>query len=503
MLRPANHQIFGQPAAARFFFEEEGAGGGGVAVASPETSGGGEALADFSATDPDTTKAPSPMERVEGEKLPDFSALGKKPALVEPEGGKAPAKEGKPAGEAPGSGARPPEKTPEGKKPAEKPPEGKKAAAPAKPAEKPAAAKPAEPKAVEKGAKAEAAPKILSDAEIDAMQPKPGVPTSVIKDFGAMRSVVKEHAAIARTALAERETLAKELETLKASSGKLPDEIDKELNGLRQFHMLFNAQNDPQFQREFDGKIQAAEENVFSLLAKHGLDQKVIDQIKNVAGKNAGDIEKWPHWSALLKRFTNPLDQQTVINALQGRRDAITAKHGKLDQLIKDRSGYMKTMADSDAAEKKKWSDELGKEAMRIGTDFEPAIEKDIPDGASEEVKKAIELHNAGVKTVAESFKQNVLAAYNRDPKATAKLAFDGVRADHLQSRVKEMEATIESKETRIAELEAQIAKIKHSGRMGHESAPTGETGSSKTTVEEGKVGGDGATALRNFFDKR
>lgn len=507
-MRITDHQAFGEPAAARFFLTEDdgsgsGGGGGGTGVAEggdPDGgSGSGDALADFSAESIEASPA-KPQERVEGEKLPDFGALGrKKTPDATPDPAKAPKAGEKPAGGQPAKPAAPSKPAAKPAKPAEKPPAGEK------PPEKPAAAAPAKPAEPKAGEKPPEAAKIPTDAEIDALQPKPGAPTKIVEDFKAMRNSMKTLAQTARAAAAEKEALAKEVATLKETSGKLPEDVSKELEGLRKFHLLFNAQNDPVFQTEYEGKIKASEEGVYSLLKTYGLKDDVIKGIQDAAAAAGGNIEAWPHWEKLLNSFTNPIDRQQAINALQARRDAIGAKTAKLDQLSKDREGYMKSLGEKDSAEKKQWAKNMETHALQVSADAEFAMEKDIPEGASDDVKAAIEAHNAEVKKVAEGFKENVLGAYTRDPKKTAEIAFKAVKADVLEKQLEAQETKLTAANERIKALEAQIQKIKSAGRVAHVESPGGSetTPRAKTTVEEGKIGGDGSAAIANFFSKK
>jgi len=491
-MRLLDHHSFGLPAAVRFFTEDDGGGGG-------TGSGDAGALDSFEAP-PDTTdmERGRQQERVEGEKAPDFSSLGRpKTPKKDEEGGEAPSGTEKPAGEAPAKPAAPKKEAPKAGEPAKKEPEAKK------PEEKKPEAKPKAPEKPKPGEQKSEPAKIPTDAEIDALQPRADAPKQVVENFKQMRTSMKTLAQTAREAQAEKDALAKEVETLKATAGKLPPEIEQKLKAADNFQLLFDAQNHPEFKKEYDGKIEASTEAVYKMLEQNGLKPDIIKQIKDIAAANGGDVEKWPHWASLLNKFTDPLAKQEAINAITNRRNAIKAKIDKINTLATDRSAYVKELEKKDHDEKQAWAKELEKHALTIGTGFEPAIEKDVPDGATPEIKATIDAHNAKVGEVAKQFQTNVLAAYNRDPKSIAEMSFAAVKADHYEKQLEETKADLEKTKARLAEAEDKLAKVKNAGRLGHVESPSPGGAKKTATTEEGKIGGDGSQALKNFFANR
>jgi len=491
-MRLLDHHSFGLSAAVRFFTEDDGGGGG-------TGSGDAGALDSFEAP-PDTTdmERGRQQERVEGEKPPDFSSLGRsKTPKKDEEGGEAPSGTEKPASEAPAKPAAPKKEASKAGEPAKKEPEAKK------PEEKKPEAKPkGEQKPAEKPAEKKA-PEFPTDEEIDKLQPKPGMSRETITHIGQMRTKLKEVSAAGREAAARAEAATKELAVLKETAGKLPPEIEQKLKAADNFQLLFDAQNHPEFKKEYDGKIEASTEAVYKMLEQNGLKPDIIKQIKDIAAANGGDVEKWPHWASLLNKFTDPLAKQEAINAITNRRNAIKAKIDKINTLATDRSAYVKELEKKDHDEKQAWAKELEKHALTIGTGFEPAIEKDVPDGATPEIKATIDAHNAKVGEVAKQFQINVLAAYNRDPKSIAEMSFAAVKADHYEKQLEETKADLEKTKARLAEAEDKLAKVKNAGRLGHVESPSPGGAKKTATTEEGKIGGDGSQALKNFFANR
>lgn len=447
----------------------------------------GAALDSFVSVDKPDLQSPG-NERVKGEIPPDFSKLGKsEPSEPEEapettESTSEPKKETRARGEAPESKEKASTKAEDKPKAESKKPEAKKDES--------------------KDQKTE--PELPdSDEDLDKIQPKPGAAPHVVKSIGDLKAGIKKSREVARQYKAQVEELENEIKSLKASVGKMTPELEQEVNGLRNFHTLFKAQDDPVFKKNFNEPIIQKEDGIYALLSKHGLKPEVLDEIKKTAAANGGDLETWAKWPALIEAFKNPLDKQTVLNALQDRRNAVAARNGQLEKLQKDRDGFYKDLSAKDQAEKDKWASDVAKAAEKDVTGEEWAMEKTVPAEATAEAKKLAEEHNARVTEYGKEWQKNVVAMHSRDPQTIAKLAFAAVRASHFQKENEKLAAAQEKAEDRIADLEAQLSKIKGVSRMARVETAAPETTKSKSTVEDGKIGGDGTKAFDSFFGGR
>lgn len=489
-----------------------------------EEDNGGNATTGSGKGDQDSTlvdfEASGAQERVEGEKPPDFGSLGKpktKPAGAAdtPGGSQAPAKEEKPQGGAPAKPAAP------AKGAADLAKVAKTAAAPAKPAEttekppakpgekaaepaKPAAAKPAAAKPVEKPAEAAAElPKVPeNDDDIDALKPKPGVPSHVVKSFDEMRSRLKQERATARTALAELEKVRTETAALKESTGKLPDDVAKELEGLRKLSLLTQLENSPQFQKEFDGKLAETDGKVFDFLQRHGLAPKVIEEIKAAAKKAGGDIEAWPRLGELVDAFKNPVDKAEFLGTLKTRRDIIGARSARLAELGESREKFFEAFGKQEEQAQGEFAKGIEQATIPLAATNEWILSKEIPANATKEQREALEAENETVKQRVDSFGNYVRGIWSRDPKQAAEVSLKAVEADMLREQVESLTGERDKASTRVKELEAQLAKVRSAGRMAHLDTPN-DGGRKAAPVETIGIGGDGHTALQGFFQRK
>lgn len=509
--RPPHH-LFGLPAGARFFFEEPTDTNSGAGI-------GGEAdLSLFEPVPGDDGKppegAPAP-ERVEGEKLPDFGSLGKKPAAKPVEPAK-PAGDGKP----PAATEKPPTAKPDAKPaPAKEPPKApdatKKAAEPAKPAAKATPPAKAGPKPGEKAAAKEEVKTDLpelpeNDEDLDALQPKAGAPGHVIKSFNDIKALAKKERDAARAYRAELETVRTEAESLKQSVGKVPPEVEEELTGLRNLSLVLQAENDPNFKKEWDAKITTADETAYGWLTERGLPQATLDKIKAAGGVHKAAPLINQIYKMLAEgpkgrpELADPIAAQKLVGLVQSREAVENERATKIKDLTASREKFNEAVAQRDEQARTEFSKAIEQKSIQLAADNDWILEEDVPANATKEAKEAIEARNAIVKGRANAFGDNVRASYSRDPEKVAEIAFNAVKAEYLTEKLAEVETARDKATARVASLEAQLQKIKSAGRIAHVETPATVTKEApKTTVEEGKIGGDGATALSNFFAKR
>ncbi len=496
-------QVFGLSAGARFYSEgDNGGGDGGAGEPAPSDTPG--SLSEFEPPD-GLPVAPSgaPMERVDGEVPPDFGSLGKKPATKEPaepaKGSDTPPKEEKPAGEPAESKPTPP------KQPVKPAAEPKKTLEPVKTPEKqpdPAKAEVKETPEAKAGEKKEGEePKIPSDEEIEALQPKPGAPTNVIKDFKEMRGKMKEVATVARTVQEENKALRAENETLKQSSGKVPKETEEELEGLRNFNLLFRAEQDPRIKEQFDKPIKQAEDTILTFLREQGMPEPQIEKLKAAAEAAGGDMEAWQLWPAVENALPSAMDRQRLIDARKARISAVEAKQGRLKEITQSKAKFDEEVGKMDEKQRQEFSRAVEQASSAYVDEGKGwIVEEDIPADATAEQKAIIEAKNKEIQARVQQFSGAITSAYHRDPERIAELAFKAVKVDYLKEQLDSVTAERDKGLARIADLEAKISKAKSAGRLGHIETPT----QTKVVIDNGgKVGGDGAEAIHSFFRRK
>lgn len=497
------HYLFGLPAGARFFFEEPTDANPGAGTSNAAD------LSLFEPTVGDDGKPPigaPASERVEGEKLPDFGKLGAKKGAekpAEPSGGdKTPPTSSKAATAKPDAKAG---ATKEAAKPAETPekppeaakPDAKAAAKPAEPVKGPKPGEKAAPKAEEK----KELPEIpADDKDLDALQPKPGAPQNVIKSFNDIKAIAKAQREAARTYKAQLESIQTEAEELKKNVGAIPKEVEEELTGLRNLSLVLQAENDPNFKREWDGRVEAADKKAYDWLAGRGLSQEWIDKIKAVGGIHKSDLVTKLH----AKLSTDPRAQKQLLDLVDAREGVDNERSEAIKKLTESKDKFQEAVAKRDEEARTEFSKKIEQASIPLAAANDWILEKDIPADATEEQRKVLEAENATVKKYSETFGENVRASYGREAERIAEIALNAVKAEYLEEQNKELATERDKLAARVAALESRISKTTAAGRLAHVDTPPADTKhAAKTTVEEGKVGGDGASAIKNFFASR
>lgn len=471
------HTHFGTRAHARKFFNQEGATGGGgeSATAATETAEVPPQVVD--APSSEIVKAASDafgdLDDVAGTKRPDFSSLGKK---KEPEEKKEPEAK-KPEAEA--------KKEPEKKEPEKKETKVEEKKEPE--AKKPEETKPATEK--------KETPTADDDKDLDQFQPKPGTGPKVRTDIENLKGLVKEERVRRREIATERDTFKAELEALKGRT--LTPEVETELKDLRSLRAAWMGENDPEIAKEFDAKVEKADASLYRFLEGKGLKKDIIDDIK------AKGVGAWEHWEKVETHLgEKSLDAQKLRQLRLAYDNIEDERAAKIEEIRQDPNSFFNKKEKDDKEKAEEWGKTTASHITEhVNKHLDFFGEKKAPEGASAEVKAAVEAHNKTIGEMAERSKQLFGAAYYRDPKTIADLVMGSLRIPHLEKQIESMKtdhaAEIEEKDKRIADLEAKIAGARKAGRVTTESATV--PGKEGKTAKAG-VGGDAHEAFSTFF---
>jgi hypothetical protein len=317
----------------------------------------------------------------------------------------------------------------------------------------------------------------------------------------------------ARDALGKVKEFEAKYKELEPKVGQLAPEVETELTNLRKFHQVFNAANDPEFQKEYLGAITAKETALFDWLKDKGLPDPTAEEIKTVAKANGGDLMAWPKWNSLLTQLQQNGDvmgETELRQALMDRKNAIAAKDAKLAELSKAGDQIFAQRAEKQKERYNSWGTTLSQTAAKLTKEHEWAWEKPVPENATAEVKSAIEAHNAKVKEHAGVFAKHVYSVIGAngenlggDPAAVAELAWKATIHDKIAAENAELTAKVETQNRRIKDLEDRIAKVRNAGKASVESSAAPVKPAKDTTVEADRVGGDGNAAFAGFFGGR
>jgi len=293
----------------------------------------------------------------------------------------------------------------------------------------------------------------LEALDLDKIAPPAGVSPRNLVNFDKLRDVAKHHREVAKRV----PELEAELEKAK-TAGAVPAEVKKELQELRTFRKVFDAQNDPEFQAQFDGKLASIDEDLFGILRKQGLPKEAEDSMRQLG---VGNIDP-KFWEENILSKLSAVDRERVVKRIADRTDVMEQKDKELEKFTSQRDEIL-------ANREKVQVERFTQDKTAIETHL-ASITKDIPwantvptTGLKGAELQQAEAHNANVAQLGEIFQQSLWPA---TPQARAEIAAAAVASTVLASRVKELAAQLTAESTAKAALQKELDGIRAAGRI-------------------------------------
>lgn len=327
--------------------------------------------------------------------------------------------------------------------PEEKPTDPVEPAAPSEPSEPQQT-----PEEIEAGRVAE-----LESLDLDAITPPPGVSPRNLVNFDKLREVAKLHQQTAKRV----PELEAELERLRTTA-QVPEEIDKELKELRMFRKVFDAQNDPEFQAQFDGRVKSLDDDLFGILRKNGLPEEVEKAMRD-AGLDKVDPKFWEEQVLPNLSF---VERERVQKRLAERADVLDQKASELEKFASQRDEVI-------GKREKEQMERFQQDTQAVEQHLEN-LTKDLPWARRIEVDKVpaadkakAEAHNQNVDKLEMMFKESL---YPTTPQARAEIAAAAVASTVLAQRVTAATAQIAALTAEKEKLAKELASIKSAARI-------------------------------------
>ena len=294
----------------------------------------------------------------------------------------------------------------------------------------------------EEKAKAEAEAKAKADAAAAAAAPvkdrfeeitlPPYTKPKAAEAFATIKTLAREQAAADAKAIADLKAEKAALEEKAKLAGQLPPETAKELEELRAFRAKLDVEADPKF-KEWDNKVSANVELIYSKLKTVGVEDAVIEKIKVMGGPS--EVE----WDVLTDKM--PAQAKRYIEGkLFENEDLIEQKKKAVEAIKATASEYIKTKQTGaraaveakvneltpriDWLQEKPGDDAHNKRAAEIKATMKEAIENDSPEmkgllimgiaqlqrvnAALEETKASLAAKEAAWKTEKETLEKNL-----------------------------------------------------------------------------------------------
>jgi len=330
---------------------------------------------------------------------------------------------------------------------------------------------------------------------------KPTDPTRFQKRVNNYEKLIGEKDQRLTEVQAELNTLQEKIAAVEGVGA--PEEIQEQLNELKQYRRRYAIERDPEIQQRFQGKIDESNELMDEALDSAGVSVKMRSHIKEMGGVAAflksGDTIDFLEPGQTKKQKLTP--GQYISKALANARavapDAAAIFESELAaqrRLDKEKAKFM----EGETKESKEYFDKIENreaEISKLGENAEEELEKVIlsfkttvhtrdwmknlvaPADASDDVKKAVDVDNAFRKDLRGYFDlQTQIPAVREAAKRTttqqqadelARLIIDSARVFHVERELKAEKARSEF-------LQKEIDKVRKGSRSTPEKKTTG-----------------------------
>lgn len=285
------------------------------------------------------------------------------------------------------------------------------------------------------------------DAEIDGIKQPDGLNPANQNNFKSLREVARKYKGLANQHYDEAEALKKQV-------GQIPPEIQKELEENRSFRRMFDITNDQTFKDQFDKPSGEAQEEIYTLLKKHGGTDEHIKMLKEKGISTIPD--KWWEENVFKPlRESDSTDENTAGLVIKQRLEKIRSLAYERQREVEKASGSQSEFLQKrDAETKAKEAEELStmqKVVEEIQAKVPWARMQEIPANATPEQKSQIESDNEFYKQTEERFK---VALFPKTPEARVQTAIAACFSFRLHKELTDERATNE-------QLRAENAKLK------------------------------------------
>jgi hypothetical protein len=331
---------------------------------------------------------------------------------------------------------------------------------PAKQAEKEAADKAAAEKQAAEKAKAD---ELFKDTPSlpQGASPKSAEAFATVKIRAAQEISAREQK------IAALEAEKKELEAKAAQAGKLPPEVETEVKALREWRAKLDIEADPKF-KENEKTIANAAEFIYAQLRKHKqVDDGVINEIKKHGGPHKVKLD------AVFAEIKDPTLQRIVesriaemVNLEYNQEQAKAAAKANVSEYMAARQKEIESTASQHNVDTE---NHLKQHLPKL----EFIQQRQVPAGADEATKKAIEAHN---KTVTEINQHIQEATKDDSPEMRAIMILGMGKLLYLQPRYESAKARITDLEKQLKEATDKIASFKNASvsRLRESAVPPG-----------------------------
>ena len=293
-----------------------------------------------------------------------------------------------------------------------------------------------------------------SSIDLDKIQPPADISPRNLVNFNKLREVAKHYKEQADKAVQYEQYI----DYLRQQQTQPPQELLAELEDHRKFRKIFDAENDPEFQQQFNEKIGTLDSDVINILKKNGLPEETEAKLR------AAGLEQVPAdwWEENVLPRLNFLDRERVQKKLAERSDVVDAKQKELEKFSSRKDEFF-------AEQESKMQQFYEQEQNTIHTHLD-VMTKDLPQARYMEVPKnaspdqiaQIQNHN---NTVAEMEGHFHDALNAKNPQDRTEVAMAAVASIYFAKEIDHLQSQLQAATNQSAKFAKELEAIRSAGR--------------------------------------
>ncbi len=293
-----------------------------------------------------------------------------------------------------------------------------------------------------------------SNLDLDKIQPPADISPRNLVNFNKLREVAKHYKEQAE-AIPKYEQY---IEHLKNQVSQPPQELLAELEDHRRFRKIFDAENDPEFQKQFNERITTLDSDVLGILKKNGLPEETENKLKSLG------LDKIPAswWEESILPKLNFLERERVQKKLAERADVVDAKHKEIEKFSSRKEEFF-------AEQQQKRQQFYEQEQNTIHTHLDEMTKElpqarymEIPRNATPDQVAQIQNHNNTVAEMENHFQEALNA---RDPQARTEVAMAAVASIYFAKEIEHLQSQLQTATSQSAKFAKELEAIRAAGR--------------------------------------
>lgn len=371
------------------------------------------------------------------------------------------------------------------------PPDEEQAPPPEKEEQPPPADKPPPPPAEPPPPPADVKPKDTpadqDDFEKEIESDKYELPEGSTRQAREVNKLLKQQATAEHRAHREaatiKETLARENDELKAKiTAAAKDQED--LGRIRPILETIAIERDPHFNDNFARRVSEIEMPLMERIVSWGLPPETADYIMKAGGParfskdsvgtcpgtdangNAVTMSHKEFWEKSIVGQLNRDRQDSIRRAFDDVHRVADARDAALRHALSNRQQYFKGLEEESKKKQETFKANVTKELEAQRKELgELAAEREIPKDASEEQRKAIEVHNTRVKDASQKFEKFF---FDTSEPALVRKALGGLLLEHMKGLLAEEAAKTAAVQASFDELQRKWDASKKAANTSH-----------------------------------